>query len=72
MTTISSSTTVGINLKPASYTSPVVIEAGVTISNPNYPHAVYTDPGSTVVFNIENNGTITGPAAGIGVYLAPG
>ncbi len=72
MTTISKSTTTGINLNPALYTNPVIIGAGVTITNPSYPNAVYTDPGSTSLFTIQNHGTVTGSAAGIGVYLAPG
>jgi hypothetical protein len=72
VTTISKSTTTGINLNPALYTSPVVIDAGVTITNPNYPDVVYRDLGSTVFFNIQNNGTVAGSAAGVGVYLAPG
>ncbi|MGH7065570.1 MAG: hypothetical protein ACREET_15955 [Stellaceae bacterium] len=72
MTTINTSTTTGIKLDPAFYTSPVVIGAGVTITNPNYPDAVYRDPGSNVFFRIQNNGTIGGSASGVGVYLAPG
>jgi Ca2+-binding RTX toxin-like protein len=72
VTTISVSGTIGISLNPALYTSPVVIDAGVTITNPNYTNAVYTDPGSTVFFTIQNHGTITGSSAGVGVYLAPG
>jgi hypothetical protein len=72
MTTITTSTTVGIDLNPALYTSPVVIGAGVTISNPNYPYAVYRHPGAEADFTIQNEGTITGGSAGIGVYLAPG
>ncbi len=69
-TTISHSTTVGINLNPAIYRSPVIIETGVSITNPNYPNAVYTNPGSTTFFKIENSGTISGVTTGI--YLSPG
>jgi len=74
MTTISASSTIGINLNPAFYTNPVVIGAGVTITNPNYPYGVYRDPGATTFFTIQNHGTIIGSGAtyGVGVYLAPG
>src|SRR5271170_3678716 len=70
MTTISANSTIGIDLNPASYTSPVVIGAGVTISNPSYPNGVYRDPSSTVFFTVKNEGTVT--ASDVGVYLAPG
>ena len=70
MTTITASTTLGIDLNPAFYTSPVVIGAGVTVSNPGYPYAVYRHSGATTFFVIDNNGAITGGT--IGVYLAPG
>jgi hypothetical protein len=74
MTTITASSTIGIKLNPPSFTSPVVIEAGVTISNPGYPDAVYTPSASSTFFAIQNDGTIAGAAtsSGIGVYLAPG
>src|SRR5665213_3353436 len=74
MTTISASSSIGINLNSAFYTSPVVIGAGVTISNPNYPNAVYTPTSSSAFFVIQNNGAIYGSASlsGDGVYLAPG
>jgi hypothetical protein len=78
MTTIGTSTTTGITLEPPFYTSPVVINAGVTITNPGYPAAVYTAAGNTVFFAVENNRTITGSGpydssvGGVGVYLAPG
>jgi hypothetical protein len=71
MTTITASTTVGINLNPAYYTSPVVIGAGVTVSNPGYPYAVYRHSGATTFFVIDNKGTITSSTGG-GVYLGPG
>ena len=71
MTTITVSTTLGIDLNPASYTSPVVIGAGVTVSNPGYPYAVYRHSGATKFFVVDNNGAITS-SSGIGVYLAPG
>jgi hypothetical protein len=71
MTTITASTTIGIDLNPAIYTSPVVIGAGVTVSNTGYPYAVYRHTGATTFFAIDNNGTITS-GSGIGVYLAPG
>src|SRR6185312_7739197 len=71
MTTITASTTVGIDLNPASYTSPVTIAAGVTVSNPGYPYAVYAHSGATTYFIIDNNGAITSSENG-GVYIAPG
>ncbi len=71
MTTITASTTVGIDLNPASYTSPVTIKTGVTISNPGYAYAVYRHSGATAFFVIQNDGAITA-GSGIGVYLAPG
>ena len=71
MTTITASTTVGIDLNTAFYTSPVVIGAGVTVSNPGYPYAVYRHSGATTFFVIDNNGAITS-GSGIGVYLAVG
>src|SRR5262249_3831771 len=71
MTTITASTTVGIDLNPASYTSPVVIAAGVTVSNPAYPYAVYAHPGATNFFVITNHGAIASGKSG-GVHLAPG
>ena len=73
MTTITTSNTLGIDLNPAFYTSPVVIGAGVTISNSNQ-YVVYRHTGATTFFTIQNDGTITGPRMfiAIGVYLAPG
>jgi hypothetical protein len=71
MTTITASTTIGIDLNPAFYTSPVVIGAGVTVSNPGYPYAVYRHSGATTFFVIDNKGTITSSTGG-GVYLGPG
>jgi hypothetical protein len=70
VTTITSSSTIGINLNPASYTNPVVIGAGITITNPFYPNALYTSSSSTTSFIIQNDGTIDG--SDIGVYLVPG
>jgi hypothetical protein len=72
MTTITASTTIGIDLNPAIYTSPVVISAGVTVSNTGYSNAVYRHTGATTFFVIDNNGTIANPGGQIGVYLAPG
>ena len=54
MTTITASTTLGIDLNPAFYTSPVVIGAGVIVSNTGYPYAVYRHSGATTFFAIEN------------------
>ena len=66
--------TTGIELDPAFYTNPVVIEPGAVISNTNYNYAVYRDPDATTVFTIQNSGTVTGSAAakGVGIYFAPG
>jgi hypothetical protein len=74
MTTINASSSIGIDLNPACYSSPVVIGAGVTITNPGFPYGVYRDPGSTVFFTVQNDGTIAGSASapGVGVDLAPG
>jgi len=49
MTTITANTTLGIDLNPAIYTSPVVIGAGVTISSSNFRYIVYrhTAPSPT-------------------------
>ncbi len=70
MTTISASTTIGINLNPALYTSPVVIGAGVTILHSKHLDAVYTDPSAPTVFTINNYGMIIGSdaASGAGVW----
>src|ERR1700722_10892233 len=78
MTTVTQSTTIGIDLNPAFYTSPVAIGAGVTVSNPGYPYAVYRHSGATTFFVIDNNGRISAgnggisAGSGIGVYLSPG
>ena len=67
--------TIGIDLNPAIYTSPVVIGAGVTVSNTGYPYAVYRHSGATTFFVIDNDGTIAGNtvvSGSVGVYLAPG
>jgi hypothetical protein len=72
MTRITSSTSVGLNLNPALYTSPIVIDHGVTVSNPFYPSAVYSDPSDPAKFAIRNRGVITGGSAGIGIDLAAG
>jgi hypothetical protein len=73
MTTISASSTIGINLNPATYVNPVIINAGVTISNSIGIDAVYVS-GAAYVFTIQNDGLISGPSAsgGIGVSLASG
>ncbi len=73
MTTISHSTTVGIKLGP-SYTSPVLIDAGVTITNPGFPTVIYTRTSSAASYVIQNGGTISGGAgsAVIDVFLAAG
>ncbi len=69
MTTISASTTLGIDLNPASYANPIVIAAGVAVSNSGGTSAVYVS-GAAYRFTVRNDGTID--ASGVGVYLAPG
>jgi hypothetical protein len=59
----------GIDLNPAIYTTPVVIGAGVSVSNTGHPDAVYRHSGATMFFVIDNN---VASDSGIGVYLAPG
>ncbi len=59
MTTISHSTTVGIKLGP-SYTSPVLIDAGVDITNLLSPTVIYTRTSSAASYVIQNGGTISG------------
>jgi len=66
MTTISASSTIGIYLSSPSYTNPVVINPGVTISNSG--NGVYAFIGA---WTIENYGRITSPL-GNGVYLGSG
>jgi hypothetical protein len=74
MTKITASPTLGIDLNPAFFTSPVVIGAGVTVSNPGYLYAVYRHSSATKFFVIDNNGavSVSSPSfdAGIGIYLA--
>ncbi len=70
MTTIGASTTLGIVLDPASYTSPVVIAAGVSIANT--AGAAVAIAGVATYFAIRNYGTITGTGASVGIYLLPG
>ena len=73
VTTITSSSTLGIQLT-AAYASPVVIQPGVTITNPFYPYAVASAPGSATSFLVQNAGTISSSTGtyGVGLYLAPG
>ena len=74
MTTISASTTLGIVLNPTSYSNPVVVEAGVTISKSSGGSAVVGNHGSSGSFIIQNYGVIAAPVSGYvaGVSLAPG
>jgi len=72
MTRITTSTSVGVNLNPAFYTSPVVIDHGVTVTNPFYSSAVYSDPSYPATFVIRNRGVINGGSAGVGIDLAAG
>ena len=73
MTTISVNKPSGVVLNPASYVNPVVIAAGITISNGSGGDAVSIS-GAAYVFTVQNNGTISAPGstAGAGVFLAPG
>jgi len=77
MTTISVSTTLGINLNPASYTNPIVIDAGVTVSYAGLLGNAINGYDEFIV--IQNDGTISGPSVGgnfdnvcCGVYLDDG
>ena len=75
MTTITASTTLGLTLTPAGYTSPVVIAPGVSISKSfggyGGGYAIYNLYGA---FAILNYGAIAGLGSrlGFGVYLYPG
>src|SRR5579871_3895838 len=65
MTTITASTTIGINLDSGSYVNPIVVKAGVKISNVGYALFGYSDGWS-----ISNSGSIGGTGAtGIGIAL---
>jgi hypothetical protein len=66
MTTITSSTTIGITLSSASYVSPIVVDPGVTVANGQ--SAVYAASG---VWTLQNNGTISSTDRD-GVYLKAG
>jgi hypothetical protein len=66
MTTISSSTTVGITLTSPTDVNPIVINSGVTVSNKSGT-AVYASGGS---WTIQNSGRISGTVDGI--YLKGG
>lgn len=67
MTTISANSTVGIYLSSPSYTNPVAINAGVTISNCNgYGIGAFVE-----AWTLQNSGFIT-TTTGNGVYLGAG
>ena len=71
MTTIASNSTVGIYLSSPSYTNPVVINPGVTISNTNIGGDGIS--ASATAWAIQNYGSIAGnPTSGVGVYLSAG
>ncbi len=71
MTTISTSTTLGVVLNTASYSNPVVIETGVSISGP--ANAVFGNHGASGYFVIQNYGVVAGSSIdGKGIYLSPG
>ena len=68
MTTITSNSTIGIYLSSPSYTNPVVINPGVTISN-----AGDGISASPTAWTIQNYGSIAGsPTSGTGVFLSAG
>jgi collagen type I/II/III/V/XI/XXIV/XXVII alpha len=67
MTTISTGTTLGLILTPASYSNPIVIERGVTIANSDGA-GVVGSYGASGYFIIQNNGTIAGSAGGLALY----
>ncbi len=64
MTTISTSTPLGVTLTPASYTNPVVVAAGVSISNDTGDGI----SGAGEYFSVQNNGTIAGNDGGVALY----
>jgi hypothetical protein len=71
MTTISINKTAGVVLNPASYANPVVIEAGVTISNSSGD--AVSDLPYPAFFIIQNNGRIFGNSVSrFGVNLTGG
>lgn len=68
MTTISASSTIGIQLSSPSYTNPVVIDPGVTIHGAHL--GVFAPTGS---WTIQNDGSIGGAATyTVGVYMQDG
>jgi Hint domain len=68
MTTITSNSTVGIYLSSPSYTNPVVINPGVTISS--IGNGISASP---TAWTIQNYGSIAGaPTSGVGVFLSAG
>ena len=69
MTTISANNTLGVTLTTASYTSPVVITAGVTISSSIGGNGVYASIAYSAPFDIRNSGTISG-ASGVDLSLS--
>jgi hypothetical protein len=72
MTTISASSTIGITLSSPSYTSPVVINPGVTISSNGIDG--YSVSAPTGSWTIQNAGDIASslPNGGTGIYLSAG
>lgn len=82
MTTISADHAGGVLYIPSSYTSPVVVDAGITISNTNDPLDRGSYPGigdgifvsgAAELFTIQNDGTVFGSTLfDNGVYLAAG
>src|SRR5271157_1917841 len=67
MKVILNSTTTGLTLSTPTYTNPIEILAGVTITNTG--DAVYA---KTLAWTISNNGTIAGGGSGYGIDLRAG
>ena len=72
MTTISASSTIGIDLISPSYTNPVVVEPGVALTGNFTGYAIYAVSGS---WSITNAGTVAatyGGGNGSGIHLGDG
>jgi len=72
MTTINTSTTTGLILNTASYTNPIAISAGVTITSSLDVSAPVQAAFGSAFWTIENNGTISGNSTQFGLYLGDG
>ena len=63
MTTISANSTIGIELISPSYSNPVVINPGVTVSSTG--QGIYAN---TAGWTLQNAGSIVGNTAGVALY----